>query len=86
MHIADGEQHKTLQTAGWVFDALVAKKMNRDATVLALGGGIVGDVAGFAAASYQRGIGYVQIPTTLLARSTLRSAARPESIIRAARI
>ena len=66
--LPDGEQHKTLQTAGWVFDALVAKKMNRDATVLALGGGVVGDVAGFAAASYQRGIGYVQIPTTLLAQ------------------
>ena len=66
--LPDGEQHKTLQTAGWVFDALVAKKMNRDATVLALGGGVVGDVAGFAAASYQRGVGYVQIPTTLLAQ------------------
>src|SRR5580658_5246198 len=66
--LPDGEQHKTLQTAGWVFDALVAKKMNRDATVLALGGGVVGDIAGFAAASYQRGVGYVQIPTTLLAQ------------------
>ena len=67
--LPDGEQHKTLQTAGWVFDALVANKMNRDATVLALGGGVVGDIAGFAAACYQRGIGYVQIPTTLLAIS-----------------
>jgi 3-dehydroquinate synthase len=66
--LPEGEQHKTLQTAGWVFDALVAKKMNRDATVLALGGGVVGDIAGFAAACYQRGIGYVQIPTTLLAQ------------------
>jgi 3-dehydroquinate synthase len=66
--LPDGEQHKTLQTAGWVFDALVAKKMNRDATVLALGGGVVGDIAGFAAACYQRGVGYVQIPTTLLAQ------------------
>ena len=66
--LPDGEQHKTLQTAGWVFDALVAKKMNRDAAVLALGGGVVGDIAGFAAACYQRGIGYVQIPTTLLAQ------------------
>lgn len=66
--LPDGEQHKTLQTAGWVFDALVANKLNRDATVLALGGGVVGDVAGFAAACYQRGIGYVQIPTTLLAQ------------------
>src|ERR1700675_1391496 len=66
--LPDGEQHKTLQTAGWVFDALVANKMNRDATVLALGGGVVGDIAGFAAACYQRGVGYVQIPTTLLAQ------------------
>ena len=66
--LPEGEQHKTLQTAGWVFDALVAKKMNRDATVLALGGGVVGDIAGFAAACYQRGIGYVQLPTTLLAQ------------------
>src|SRR5271165_5585180 len=66
--LPDGEQHKTLQTAGWVFDALVANRMNRDATVLALGGGVVGDIAGFVAACYQRGIGYVQIPTTLLAQ------------------
>jgi 3-dehydroquinate synthase len=66
--LPDGEQHKTLQTVGWVFDALVANKLNRDATVLALGGGVVGDIAGFTAACYQRGIGYVQVPTTLLAQ------------------
>ncbi len=66
--LPDGEQHKTLQAAGWVFDALVGKKMNRDAAVLALGGGVVGDIAGFTAACYQRGIGYVQMPTTLLAQ------------------
>ena len=66
--LPDGEKHKTLQTLGRVFDALVAKKMNRDATVLALGGGVVGDIAGFAAASYQRGVGFVQLPTTLLAQ------------------
>ena len=66
--LPDGEQHKTLQTAGWVFDALVGQKMNRDATVLALGGGVVGDIAGFVAACYQRGVGYVQLPTTLLAQ------------------
>ena len=66
--LPDGEQYKTLETAGRVFDALVAQKLNRDATVLALGGGVVGDIAGFAAACYQRGIGYVQIPTTLLAQ------------------
>ena len=66
--LPDGEQHKTLKTAGRVFDALVENKLNRDATVLALGGGVVGDIAGFCAACYQRGIGYVQIPTTLLAQ------------------
>jgi len=66
--LPDGEQHKTLQTAGWVFDALVGQQVNRDGTVLALGGGVVGDIAGFVAACYQRGIGYVQIPTTLLAQ------------------
>ena len=66
--LPDGEQHKTLQTAGWVFDALVGNRMNRDVTVLALGGGVVGDIAGFAAACYQRGVGYVQLPTTLLAQ------------------
>ncbi|MGO8831084.1 MAG: 3-dehydroquinate synthase [Steroidobacteraceae bacterium] len=66
--LPDGEQHKTLQTAGWVFDALVGQKLNRDGTVLALGGGVVGDIAGFVAACYQRGVGYVQIPTTLLAQ------------------
>jgi 3-dehydroquinate synthase len=63
-----GEQHKTLQTAGRVFDALVGGKLNRDATVLALGGGVVGDIAGFAAACYQRGVAYAQLPTTLLAQ------------------
>jgi 3-dehydroquinate synthase len=66
--LPDGEQHKTLQAAGWVIDELVGKRLNRDAIVLALGGGVVGDIAGFAAACYQRGVGYVQIPTTLLAQ------------------
>jgi 3-dehydroquinate synthase len=66
--LPDGEQHKTLQGAGWVFDALVNARLNRDATIVALGGGVVGDIAGFAAACYQRGIGYVQVPTTLLAQ------------------
>jgi len=66
--LPDGEAHKTLQTAGMVFDSLVANKMNRDATLVALGGGVVGDIAGFAAACYQRGIPFVQVPTTLLAQ------------------
>jgi 3-dehydroquinate synthase len=63
-----GEQYKTLATAARIFDALVASRLNRDATVIALGGGIVGDIAGFVAASYQRGVGFVQVPTTLLAQ------------------
>jgi len=66
--LPDGERHKTLSTAARVFDALVEAKLNRDVTVLALGGGVVGDIAGFAAACYQRGVGYVQLPTTLLAQ------------------
>jgi 3-dehydroquinate synthase len=66
--LPDGEQHKTLYTVASVFDSLVEAKLNRDATVVALGGGVVGDIAGFAAACYQRGVDYVQIPTTLLAQ------------------
>src|SRR6202051_849253 len=66
--LPDGEQYKTLETAGRVFDALVGARLNRDSTILALGGGVVGDIAGFAAACYQRGVGYVQMPTTLLAQ------------------
>jgi 3-dehydroquinate synthase len=66
--LPDGEQHKTLQTMAKIIDALVAERMNRDAAVIALGGGVIGDMAGFAAACYQRGIDYVQVPTTLLAQ------------------
>jgi len=66
--LPDGERHKTLATAGLVLDALVAHRCNRDAAVIALGGGVVGDIAGFAAACYQRGIAFVQVPTTLLAQ------------------
>ena len=62
-----GEEQKTLGNVALVIDALVAARLNRDGLVLALGGGVIGDVAGFAAASYQRGIAIVQLPTTLLA-------------------
>jgi 3-dehydroquinate synthase len=65
--LPDGEQHKTLATASRVFDVLIANRIGRDAVVLALGGGVVGDLAGFVAACYQRGVDLVQIPTTLLA-------------------
>ena len=66
--IGDGEQFKTLETYASILDALIAKRHSRATTVVALGGGVVGDVAGFAAATYQRGVGLVQIPTTLLAQ------------------
>jgi 3-dehydroquinate synthase len=66
--LPDGEQYKTLETMSRIIDALVNERMNRDAAVVALGGGVIGDMAGFAAACYQRGIDYVQVPTTLLAQ------------------
>jgi len=66
--LPDGEQHKTLTTMAQIFDALVERRLNRDGCVAALGGGVVGDMAGFAAACYQRGVDYVQLPTTLLAQ------------------
>lgn len=66
--LRDGEQYKTLASFGLILDALIEARFNRDAAVVALGGGVVGDMAGFAAACYQRGIDYVQVPTTLLAQ------------------
>jgi len=66
--LPDGEQHKTLTNAAQVLDQLVSGRANRDATVVALGGGVVGDIAGFAAACYMRGIAFIQVPTTLLAQ------------------
>ena len=66
--LPDGEHHKTLANVARLIDVLVANRFGRDCIVLALGGGVVGDMAGFAAATYQRGIAYVQVPTTLLAQ------------------
>jgi 3-dehydroquinate synthase len=66
--LPDGEEHKTLANVGRLVDVLVANRFNRDCSVIALGGGVVGDMAGFAAACYQRGVDYVQVPTTLLAQ------------------
>lgn len=68
VQIGDGERFKTLATYAEVIDQLVAHGHNRDTTIVALGGGVVGDVAGFAAATYQRGVDLVQVPTTLLAQ------------------
>jgi len=66
--LPDGEQYKNLETFAEIIDELIEAGFHRDACILALGGGVVGDVAGFAAASYQRGIDFVQLPTTLLAQ------------------
>ncbi|UCH48326.1 MAG: 3-dehydroquinate synthase [Betaproteobacteria bacterium] len=66
--LPDGEQYKTWQTLNSIFDAMLAARCDRTTTIIALGGGVIGDVAGFAAATYQRGIAYIQIPTTLLAQ------------------
>jgi 3-dehydroquinate synthase len=68
LELPDGERFKTLEQYSRIFDALVAAGINRDGAVLALGGGVIGDMAGFAAACYQRGIAYAQLPTTLLAQ------------------
>lgn len=66
--IPDGEQYKNLDSLNLIFTALLEKNHNRDSVLIALGGGVIGDVAGYAAASYQRGIRFIQIPTTLLAQ------------------
>lgn len=66
--LPDGENFKTLDTLNRVFDCLLAHRFSRDCTLVALGGGVIGDIVGFAAASYQRGVAFVQVPTTLLAQ------------------
>ena len=66
--LPDGEKYKTLDSLNLIFTALLKHNHGRDTTIIALGGGVIGDVAGFAAASYQRGVRFIQIPTTLLAQ------------------
>ena len=68
IELPDGEQHKHWPAVSHVLDALVAARVDRRGVILALGGGVVGDIAGFAASIYMRGIRYVQVPTTLLAQ------------------
>ena len=62
------KKYKTLESLNLIFTALLKHNHGRDTTIIALGGGVIGDVAGFAAASYQRGVRFIQIPTTLLAQ------------------
>lgn len=66
--LPDGEQYKTLTVLDQIFTALLAKPHGRDTTLIALGGGVIGDMTGFAAASYQRGVRFIQAPTTLLSQ------------------
>lgn len=66
--LPDGEQYKTLEVLNRIYDALLSEGHNRSTTLLALGGGVIGDMVGFAAASYQRGVNFIQIPTTLLSQ------------------
>ncbi|MBA2651949.1 MAG: 3-dehydroquinate synthase [Tatlockia sp.] len=64
----DGEVFKNQQNLFTIYDALIAKEHHRDTCLIALGGGVIGDITGFAAATYQRGVSFIQIPTTLLAQ------------------
>lgn len=66
--LPEGEQHKTWATLSLIFDRLMALRHNRDTTLLALGGGVIGDLTGFAAAIYQRGVDFIQLPTTFLSQ------------------
>lgn len=66
--LPDGEEYKTLEVLNRIFDALLASRCDRRTTLVALGGGVIGDMAGFAAACYQRGVPFIQVPTTLLAQ------------------
>jgi len=66
--LPDGESYKNLETLNTIFTRLLEKRYNRTVTLVALGGGVVGDMTGFAAACYQRGVGFIQMPTTLLSQ------------------
>jgi 3-dehydroquinate synthase len=66
--LPDGERHKDWHSLNRIYDVLLGAKCERATTVIALGGGVIGDLAGFAAATYQRGVSFIQVPTTLLAQ------------------
>ena len=66
--LPDGEQHKTLEDLNGLYSWLLEQKLGRGTTLVAVGGGVVGDITGFAAATYMRGVDFVQVPTTLLAQ------------------
>jgi 3-dehydroquinate synthase len=66
--LPDGESYKTLEVMNHIFDKLLSEQFSRQVTLIALGGGVIGDMTGFAAACYQRGVPFIQIPTTLLSQ------------------
>lgn len=66
--VPDGEEYKNLDEVAAVYDALIENRMERNSPIIALGGGVIGDMAGFVAATYLRGVPYIQVPTTLLAQ------------------
>ncbi len=66
--LPDGEQHKNWETLNLIYDALLENRCERNTAIVALGGGVIGDISGFAAATYLRGVPFIQIPTTLLAQ------------------
>ncbi len=68
IEVPDGEEHKSLKVASKLYDELILEKVHRTDLIISLGGGVIGDLAGFVAATYMRGVPFVQIPTTLLAQ------------------
>ncbi len=81
-----GEAYKSLDWTSRAYDALAENRFTRRGAVVAVGGGVVGDWAGFVAATWMRGVPFIQVPTTLLAMVDSSSAAKPASIIRARKI
>ncbi|BBI48656.1 hypothetical protein HORIV_10770 [Vreelandella olivaria] len=80
--LPDGEQYKTIEQVTRIWDALLEAGFNRRCTLIALGGGVIGDMVGYAAASYQRGVAFIQVPTTLLSQVDSSVGAKPALTIR----
>ena len=68
IELPDGEEYKNLDTLNSIYTHLLEHRLDRNTTLIALGGGVVGDITGYAAASYQRGVNFIQIPTTVLSQ------------------
>ncbi|HLG22008.1 MAG TPA: iron-containing alcohol dehydrogenase, partial [Candidatus Manganitrophaceae bacterium] len=68
IRVPDGERYKNMEQIGRIYDRLIQDRFERKSTLVALGGGVIGDMTGFAAATYLRGISYIQVPTTVVAQ------------------